>query len=216
VQLVLIRSAPLALLSVMLGCTGGLSAIGEGDADTDADGDADADTELDPEQSAAEQLDLHANPNCDHFTDTDGTEYDVPGATSYFAGQYTISGDSVRGWEWQILFANDSWKETSGAADCQIAWFVSGSVVAAGSECPDCDFGIDADARMDMSETNCLEEYVDSVREDADSMHLQYDVNTLGSHNATFYFAGSGNELANGPVDGDVYTWVTDSACKWF
>jgi hypothetical protein len=208
------------LFPLIFACNGGLSKVGSEQTDADADGDADADSDtipnVDPDQSAAEQLHLQPNAQCAQFVDSDGIAYDVAGATSYFAGQYTISDEGqVRGWEWWILFPNDTWSEASGAQDCQIAWAVSGNVVDPGPGCPACDFGIQATARMDMSITDCIDEFTNYIRQDADTEDLYYDVNTLGSHDATFYYA-SGNELANGPVDGDKYTWVTDSACKWF
>jgi hypothetical protein len=210
------------LLPLVLACNGGLSKVGstEGDADTDADGDSDADadgdTEPDPAQDAATQFDLQPNPGCEQFVDTDGTAYDIPGATTYFAGKYTITDDGdVSAYEWMILFANDAWTEAAGAQDCQITWVVTGSVTDVGEGCPTCDFGIVAVGRVDMQATNCIEGFTEDIRSDFDPVDLVYDVNTLGSHSATFFYP-SGREMANGPVDGENYSWVTDSACKWF
>ena len=156
--------------------------------------------------------DLLANLDRD-LTDCQG--YDgvpVAGAVSYYWGQY--EGNENDGWvgeERWILIANDRWQENDGE-DCEIVWSVTARAADPGA-CGSCDLGIVGQASIQTARTTCPS----GLWTGSENLSLDYGVFRAGDGGATWYFAGSGNRMAEGFHDpsGDL-NYLTDKACKWF
>ena len=150
----------------------------------------------------------------DHDEDhCEGGEYDdVPGATSYFLGEFTKDDDTWGGTEYWVLYANDVWAEADNGQDCQIAWTVQLTETDP-SACSVCEYGLEGGATIDLSKTTCSQEGLWSGEE---NVQLSYDVNDDGV-TATFYFSGSGTYLGEGHSNGDgALNYLSDPQCDYF
>ena len=157
---------------------------------------------------------LQKNPSCEDWTDPDGTTYEIPGATSWFIGEFGVDGDKVEGFEYWVLYPNQTWAAADSTTDCQVAWYATGEVVD--GACGGCDYRLDLHMSLEIPATNCPDDFVDSVKVDAESFDVQYDVRISGD-TARFSFSGSGNDLGTGPATSDTaFAYVTDRTCKWF
>jgi hypothetical protein len=194
-----------------IGCNGAVDTDPNADADTDADADADADFDA--------MAGLSENSECETVTSSDGDEIPVAGATSYWRGRYTVNADGdVDGHEYWILLPNDKWTEAEGTQDCMLVFNVSGGTTSDTPGCPSCDVGLELHAEMDKDASTCIKRFVDFQYSDGyDSFDEAYSVNEQGdSGSLTWYFAPSGNEMATGEKQGDVWSFTTTPACKYF
>jgi hypothetical protein len=138
---------------------------------------------------------LEADPDCDTVA---GSE--VAGATSYFIGNFDITGEEVAGAEQWVLRANSAWA-AEGGADC-----------APTETCGSCDYSLDIDASLDASRTDCE----DDLWTGDEQFSNTYNVKLTESGDATFYFAGSGDVLAAGTGSSSGARYVTESTCVYF
>ena len=87
---------------------------------------------LDPDIPSQPTDNLGADPNCESWTDDEGQEFFIEGATRYLVVDFDLKdGDSLTGTLQYLLFANEEWK-AYGEDDCQVQW-TSGSFRRGGS-----------------------------------------------------------------------------------
>jgi len=147
----------------------------------------------------------------DPWADLDATQCDeaiVSAATAYYIGEFTLSGDTVGGTEYQVLFANPLW-EDAGGADCIIAWAVQSGTRGDPVTCGHCEFSVTINATVDAGETTCPPEL-----QTPGSFSATYDVEDTGTGEVIFYFSGSGNELGRGCTNSSRITYVSEGWCK--
>ncbi len=199
----------LTMLTMLGGCgerpqaTDGRNPDDEADADTDVDADSDSDSDGDSD-SDIDDLDE------DLCEDVAGYE-DLIGATSYYKGDFRQSGDSWSGTERWLLFATSEWEEVGGG-DCQVTWVIEGTTTTEVGECAVCEFGIDLAAQVDLGNTDCDPD----LYKGDESFTITYAVDDHGDGTHALYFAGSGNPLATGTLDGDGLEYLSDAKCLWF
>lgn len=145
-----------------------------------------------------------------HGTCEDWRDNTIPGADGYFAGEYTVHGQTVTGRERWILFANQSWKE-KGGADCVIEWNLTGQTGPVGA-CGDCDLGLKVSATLSVTTTTCLE----GLWKKEQKFDVAYDVKRNADGSAVFYFNQSGKQLGQGYHQGDKLNYITEHKCNWF
>lgn len=197
------------LLLSFVGC---LKSLSGGDGDGPGPDPAVVDDETDG-APIGDKYDLVANPGCDDWTDTDGTVYEIAGATSWFIGEFEVDGDQVTGFEYWVLYPNDTWTAADGTTNCQVAWYATGTTT---DGCPSCDYELDLHMTLEMPATNCPDAFVDSVKTDDSEFDVVYEVRINGD-TARFTFASSGNTLGEGPATSDTaFAYVTEPTCKWF
>lgn len=134
----------------------------------------------------------------------------VPGATSYFWGEFTISEEQITGEERWIFLANDAWEDL-GEGDCEIVWNVIGSV-SEPTGCMGCNFAMVATATLNTSQTTCPEGLTDG----AETLQEQYDVFQAQDGTAQWYFSGSGSQFASGYFTDSQMNYISEPACKYF
>jgi len=186
----------------LLGCTQPFTDTAEvfsGD-ETDAGDNTSTGDDLDEQTEG-----LEADPGCDGF---DGQP--IPGATSYFLGDFSISNKVVTGTERWALLANDAWKRT-GSDDCVATWSVSGTAAEPTATCGSCDYSLDITASLDVSLTTCPKE----LWEGDEQFAVTYNVKLIDG-SSIFYFASSGNELATGTGSAAGASYLTESTCVFF
>ena len=150
---------------------------------------------------------MEDNGDCEGF---DGTP--VTGATVYWYGLFV--GDAQQGWtgeEHWYLLANNHW-EDNGGADCRVVWTFTARAADPGS-CLTCDLGVVVQASVDRDRTTC-----DPDLWSADtSMSTTYGVFRGGGGEASWYWAESGNFMADGHyTDSGNMNYLIDAVCRWF
>lgn len=217
------------ILALILACAGrqnpdnadnaedsSVEADADTDADTDSDSDADADSDSDADADADSDSDadtdvsdpwagLTADPDCEEVN-----EQAVPGATSYFWGDFTTDGNIVQGEEGWSLLSNQAWRD-NGGADCVVIWSAAGGQASPTSACPTCDYSFGLFMSVDKSKTTCPE----GLYEGDESFSITYNVANDGMA-TTYSFGSSGNTLGTGETDGSRSTYLADSTCKYF
>ncbi len=151
---------------------------------------------------------LEPDSDCESVLDAD-----VPGATSYFVGDFDISGDTVTGMEYWILFANTPWQELDGE-DCQVQWQVEGSKGEA-IACSACQYSLNLNMEVDRTTSTCPEGLTPSETDVDASFSVSYDVFISENNETTFYF-DSGNLLGAGYTRQGRLTYISQGTCKWF
>jgi hypothetical protein len=181
----------------------------DADADADADSDADADADADADWPYPEPMDgLTADPGCDDF---EGVE--IPGATSYFVGDFEFVGDDldgVVGTEAWVLLANPTWEEL-GAIDCTIYWSVVGTRNPGDGEPV---FDLDLHMTIDTGTSVCDPVLLAQVAADSGEFDAAYSAAISGDGSATTQVLST--LTGHGYGTDTRLTYVTDSACKWF
>lgn len=182
----------------------------DSDSDTDADSDADADADADSDSDADSDVSapwegLSADPGCEEVTGQP-----VPGATSYFWGDFSTNGSTVSGEEGWTLLSNQAWRD-NGGEDCVVVWSAAGGQASPTSACPSCDYSFGLYMSIDLSKTTCPE----GLYEGDESFATTYDVAIDGS-STTYSFGTSGNSLGQGETDGTRSTYLAESTCKYF
>jgi hypothetical protein len=182
----------------------------DSDSDTDADSDADADADADSDSDADSDVSapwegLSADPGCEEVTGQP-----VPGATSYFWGDFSTNGSTVSGEEGWTLLSNQAWRD-NGGEDCVVVWSAAGGQASPTSGCPSCDYSFGLYMSIDLSKTTCPE----GLYEGDESFATTYDVAIDGS-STTYSFGTSGNSLGQGETDGTRSTYLAESTCKYF
>ena len=146
----------------------------------------------------------------------------VPGADSYFYGEFTIEGKTVKGKEQWLLYANSAWKK-KGGTDCVLEWTLKGSLTEKG-RCASCDFGIELEAIADVEGSNCPKELVlgrllptgQRAGGEGVDFKIKYDLKKDPSKVLKVYFGKSGKLLSEGYFVDNKYSWVSNHQCKWF
>jgi len=151
-----------------------------------------------------------AEARCEAYTDPDGVVWPIPGATSYFAGDYQVGEDgNVRGKERWLLASNQAWRD-EGEGDCMVTWAVTGTV--GDPSCNSCDYSMSVQAQVIDGETDCPRGLI--VGEE--TWAVDYDVSLLPDGRAQFRYLDSGNLLGEGYWEGARVTYLTESRCMWF
>lgn len=135
----------------------------------------------------------------------------IPGADSYFFGEFRINGTAVSGAERWELTANSTWK-AKGGGDCSIEWRVVGSRTAT-SACAECDFGLTLSGTPLLEKSDCVE---DLKKREGRPNKLAYDVKLQSDGTALVYFAGSGKLVGEGYHKDGALRFRTAHQCKWF
>lgn len=152
--------------------------------------------------------DLTAGLDTEGCEDVDGTA--IPGAVSFFVGEYERGDGSWSGAERWLLFANDAWK-AAGEDDCVVRWTTTASE-AAPTTCATCDLALAVGATIDESATTCPDGLWDSPTER--NWTATYEIRIEGDQSTWYY--DSGTSLGEGAaVDGAV-NFVTEKDCVWF
>jgi hypothetical protein len=143
-------------------------------------------------------------------TDVDGVK--VPGATSFFYGQFeaTAEPDVWQGEEQWLLFANDTWREY-GEDDCAITWTAVATRSDAAGTCGDCSYGLTVSASIDLARTSCPE----GLYAGEESFEVVYGVRVSGS-TATYVFAQSGTTVGTGHAEERGSNYLSQASCTWF
>ena len=208
-------------LTALLACFGARQRVDdtedtrvEADADTDADSDSDSDADSDADSDSDADTDpisdpwegLSADSGCDEVS---GQE--VPGATSYFWGDFELGGDqSVSGSEGWLLLANTGWI-ANGGSDCQVVWNATGTQGDATAMCASCDYSLSLSMQVDAAATTCPE----GIYEGDESFSVTYNVDADGDQ-TTYYFASSGGTLGAGQTDEVRTTYTSASKCVYW
>lgn len=212
------RASTLLLLS--LGISLGACSTAFGDKETD-DGSGDEDDDgggertggtIDDVDDIVDELDWDTS-DCEEVEDQA-----VPGAVSYFVGSYADQGNGTwRGTEQWVLIANDRWQELEDmVADgvCTVTWTVVATESDGTGACAACDLGLNVNATIDMSNTDCPEDlYSDPTDMNWDAA---YAVLTNADGSAEWFYQNSGTPLGSGTNGGGVADYATDKSCKWF
>ena len=137
----------------------------------------------------------------------------VPGATSYFVGDFELSGDNVTGTEYWMLFANTPWHELDGE-DCEVRWSVEGTK-GEPMACAACNYSLTLDMEVDRSASTCPEGLTPAQSDAEAAFSVSYDVSIAENGETTFYFE-SGSLLGTGYSHQGRLTYVSEGTCKWF
>lgn len=182
------------LLLVLAGCAGG----GGSATDTGSGNDTGSSTNNRP--------DILAGLGAEDCEDFDGTPY--TGATSYFAGEYDISGETLSGKEYWMLIPNTQWA-ADGVTECIMVWDITGT----STDCTTgCTTQLAISAVFNPEASDCPQELEDIEGGD---FSVTYDVSDAGG-TATVNFTSSGNFLGSGTYEQDRVTWVSDYQCEIF
>ncbi len=149
---------------------------------------------------------------CKEYIDSaDGMAYQIPGATRFFAGDYSLDEEdlTVSGKEYLLLVANPGWKD-AGEDDCQVVWAISGTLEE--GACPGCDYSFHLTAELNDSQSNCPAGFQDLESH----FEVSYDVSLLSSGDSEFRFLDSGNLFGAGWWADERAAWISDPACYWF
>jgi hypothetical protein len=146
-----------------------------------------------------------SNSNCQ---DVEGTP--VAGAEVYFAGNFGIDGDVIKGVEVVYFMANETWKAT-GEDDCQIVLQVTGNFTDIGT-CTACDTGISLVATIIDSQSTCPQ----GLQTDYESLIETYAIQQLPDGSANWFFHSSGNQFASGSHTDESLQYLSDFQCQWY
>ena len=175
--------------------------------DTATDLEKDTATDLETSGALGDLLSGLADGGCD---DVGGTP--VPGGTSYFWGEFAISGSQVIGEERWIIKANQTWIETGEVdGDCEVVWNTVGNLRDP-QACVTCDTGIDATASVDRDRSTCPA----SLYVGDDVLQESYDVFRGNDGSAVWYFSSSGAQFATGYHNAGGLNYVSAGDCVWF
>jgi len=175
--------------------------------ETDTDTDTDTDADFDPTEGLSYHTECDCSPTyC----------YDWTAASRNFVGVFDFVGeDEVEGYEWWVIFPNDTLKATADWTDiddhCLVTWEVEGTKGDASENCTGCQYSIAIDAEIVSAETNCPA----GVYAGEETFSVTYDVNVSGG-TSSFYFATSGNLLGEGDGDDNRISYVTEWTCVAF
>lgn len=148
---------------------------------------------------------------CQTVTSSDGEELPVPGAVSYFYGEYAESSAEPGVWlgsERWVLFANDRWQEL-GEGDCEVVWLTRATESEAAA-CGACDLTLEVEASLDGVATTCP----DGLYEGEEQWSITYGVARRDGQ-SEWYFA-SGSRLGSGGATDSAVNFLTDKTCTWF
>lgn len=148
-----------------------------------------------------------ADPGCE---DLNGTAH--PGASTYFAGSYSLNGDSLSGMEEAIYVANTSWESILESPECRVTWSLTGTTVET-SACTTCDLHIEVSAMLDESQSDCPSELAADWQT---SWSEVYGVARNGDGSADWYFGSNGDYFASGTHSNGAINFLSDVQCSWF
>ena len=147
--------------------------------------------------------------NCDELT-LEGT--DVGCATSYFAGDFQVQGDSVEGITYWLLIPNPTLYETGNWGDeCIIAWEMFGRK-GDPVDCGSCDYSVDFDAYVLPRDTRCPQGLYEA---EGNNFTQLYNVRERSGNEAIVYFP-SGTELGRGESTNRRLWYVSDVRHAFF
>ena len=148
-----------------------------------------------------------ADSSCEEL---DGTAH--PGASTYFAGSYTLDGDNLYGFEEAIYVANSSWEPILESTECRVTWTLTGSVVQ-NSACTACDIHIEVSAMLDESQSDCPSELAADWQ---NSWTAIYGIARNNDGSSDWFFGSSGNYFASGTHSNNAMDFLSDVQCSWF
>lgn len=205
---------PALLLTLLAGCE-----PSAGDKSDDTSGAAD-DTSSDSGGDvdyASELPDLTSDLDESGCEEVSGTAHE--GAATYFYGVFSNEDGFWSGKELWILYANDklveaeSWQEATSGTECQLYWATEATEVDPGdTSCATCDVALEVTLTLDVTLTDCPEDLYEPEASGTESYAVKYTSDT----EATWYFAGSGNEFGQGYHNEGAMNFLTSKACKWF
>lgn len=165
------------------------------------------------EQALDELPDLRSDldlAGCQEVESSDGEMLPVPGAVSYFYGEYyqTTDGDGWAGEERWLLFANERWKELGGA-DCEVVWSMTATLVGEVEAGGQVEMNVTADIRG--SETTCPE----GLYEGDETWSANYSVEISDDMRSSWFFSGA-EPFATGGSTAVAMNFLSEKACAWF
>ena len=169
---------------------------------------------LDPDIPSQPSDNLGADPNCESWTDDEGQEFFIEGATRYLVVDFDLSdGDSLNGTLQYLLFANNEWKNY-GEDDCQVQWMAAGSYSEEVGACAACSQRLDVNYTLDMQATNCPAAFYEGLEQASESYDILFRED---APDASIYWSGSGNLFTDNAWATKKRVWgYSDPACAWF
>lgn len=206
----LARTLPLAAL---IACNGGLHARTN---DTSGDTTTSDTHGIDgtPDSSAQSYTDKWGidgtDPDCEELVLSDCTVH-LAGATRFYVGELTWDdAGAVGGYEADVLFANQAWKDTvPDAGDCQIVWTITGTKEDGPAPYT---YTVNLHAAVNQGASDCIPGLTNA----ATAWDGGYHVSVNGNGDATVYFGVSGNLFATGIGDASGVSYVSDGGCEWY
>jgi len=156
---------------------------------------------------------LKADPNCESWTDEDGQEFFIEGATRYDVIDFDIeNGNELKGTLQIMLFANEEWKEF-GEDDCQVQWYASGTLSDEPGACTACDQRMDVNYAIDMTNTTCPSAFYEGIEQGVDSFDILYE----DGQDAAIFFSSSGKQFTDEAWATNKRIWaVASRGCQWY
>jgi hypothetical protein len=157
---------------------------------------------------------LSADPDCESWTDDEGEEFFIEGATRYLVVDFDLNkDDTLTGTLKLMLFANQEWKDY-GEDDCQVQWIASGTVSDETGSCGACNQMLDVNYALDMTQTNCPPDFYEGYEQASESYDILF---RESGDEATIYWSGSGNIFTDNAWATNKRVWGhSDPACNWF
>jgi hypothetical protein len=153
-------------------------------------------------------VDDFENVNCQDVTGTPAN-----GASAYYVGNFALNGNSLDGIESAFFIASETLSENSDWEEgyCEMHWAVSGETTDP-EACANCDIAFDLQGSLIAADSNCPDE----LQDDFQSVELFYSVQLSDDGAATWYMR-SGTYLGIGEHDDSgLMTYVSEEDCKWF
>ena len=157
---------------------------------------------------------LAADPNCESWTDDEGEEFFIEGATRYWVVDFNLkNNETVSGTLQFLLFANQEWKDF-GEDDCKVQWIASGTIADETGACGACNQRLDVDYALDMTQTDCPSDFYEGYEQAFESYDILYRDN---DDEATIYWSQSGDVFTDNAWATGKRVWGhSDPACNWF
>lgn len=137
-----------------------------------------------------------------------GGHTDVPAAQQYYWGEF--EGNETDGWtgeEAWYLYGNEVWHDR-GLSDCEVHFTVTAEPASKGA-CSSCDFGLVAQATVNLETTTCEP----SQYAGYETMEEPYAVERLGDGSVDWAFPGSGTVFAHGYWIEGAMNYLADDGC---
>lgn len=147
---------------------------------------------------------------CQEVESSDGEMLPVPGAVSYFYGEYYLSetGEGWQGEERWLLFANERWQEL-GEDDCEVVWTMTAALN--GDVEPGGQVALSVSADIRGSETTCPE----GLYAGDETWSTSYSIEIDDEGRSFWYFNGA-DAFATGGSTSTAMNFITEKACTWF
>jgi len=135
-------------------------------------------------------------------------------ATTFYAGQFYINGETFVGNEFWLLNPNQNLRDALGFEKCTVVWDTIGKVVQ--PEEGGAAFDLQLSASIDEDQTDCVLDLNDNPIYDGQEEFSQlYEVFEGPNGSVTMRFP-SGTEFGKGRKDISGLTWMSEKDCKYF